>query len=794
MADGTFWEDERNKNYVDVKKSAHNILLEKIKQADKKIAGDDNPVARRLLLLTLLIKYLEDRGVFATENNFFSKYVNGANTFFDVLKDGTIGSIEKLLKYLEERFNGDIFILKRKNGERLTQSMIQQIVNVIRPDIDEKGQLYFWDMYNFAYIPIEVISHIYQYFTEKGQGAVFTPVLLVNLMIDQVMPLEFIKGNEKIFDPTCGSGIFLVSAFRRLVYVYQRKEKGKVTPWKLVALLKKTIYGIELQEEAAYITSFSLALAVCDALRPDIIWKELKFEKLIEKNIFIGDFGKRGNDVLKVNKLGTGFDIILGNPPFKSELTQSMKDDLNTTGLAIPDQQMAYYVLKKCTEKYLSYGNKLCMIQPYGFLYNNKTADIRASFFAENKVVKVLDFISVSGLFYDADTKAIVIQLSKKKPENVHKLSHLTFRRTIATNERICFELDHYDYHTVLQRQAADKKFSWKANLLGGGRLNQLDKRLREDFDSIRIFLKKKKWVVNEGFIIGNGKNDGTFLEGKPLLTPEAFMKFGLDKRLFKTVNTKAIERPRREIIYHPPLLVMHKKDALNLAFWNEGFLAYRHNFVGIKSPEQQKEELAFFWKAFMNNKEKTLKPILILLGSQTLAGRATAALSNDIMNLPWPEDGNYNLIPWEKELLDDIRIYMAEYIRKGQGSALLQKTAIKGDFENYAQTFLRLMKIPYPDMKLIKCSKSDNLAFIAFSFSDSVDSFPELNNPDWEKNLNSIILKEQNDILQTQRILRIFTGNILIIVKPNKLRYWIRSTAIRDVDDVIVDIFKGGK
>ena len=203
---------------------------------------------------------------------------------------------------------------------------------------------------------------------------------------------------------------------------------------------------------------------------------------------------------------------------------------------------------------------------------------------------------------------------------------------------------------------------------------------------------------------------------------------------------------------------------------------------------------LAFFWKAFMNNKEKTLKPILILLGSQTLAGRATAALSNDIMNLPWPEDGNYNLIPWEKELLDDIRIYMAEYIRKGQGSALLQKTVIKADFENYAQTFLRLMKTPYPNMKVIKHMKSDNLAFIVFSFSDLVDYLPELDNPDWDKKLGSIILKEQSDVLQTRRILRIFTGNTLIIVKPNKLRYWIRSTAIRDVDDVIVDIFKGGK
>jgi hypothetical protein len=163
-------------------------------------------------------------------------------------------------------------------------------------------------------------------------------------------------------------------------------------------------------------------------------------------------------------------------------------------------------------------------------------------------------------------------------------------------------------------------------------------------------------------------------------------------------------------------------------------------------------------------------------------------------MNLPWPEDGNYNLIPWEKELLDDIRIYMAEYIRKGQDSVLLKKTVTKANIENYAQTFLRLVKTPYPNMKLIKYLKSDNLAFIAFSFSDTVDSLPELDSPDWDKKLQSLTSKEQSDVLQTRRILRIFTGNTLIIVKPNKLRYWIRSTAIRDVDDVIVDIFKGGK
>jgi hypothetical protein len=32
------------------------------------------------------------------------------------------------------------------------------------------------------------------------------------------------------------------------------------------------------------------------------------------------------------------------------------------------------------------------------------------------------------------------------------------------------------------------------------------------------------------------------------------------------------------------------------------------------------------------------------------------------------------------------------------------------------------------------------------------------------------------------------------MIVKPNKLRYWIRSTAIRDVDDVLIEVVQGGE
>jgi hypothetical protein len=812
LADGTFWEDERNKNYIDVTKSAHNVLLEKIKKADKEINGRNKPVARRLLLLTLLIKYLEDRGVFKTEKDFFSKYVEGANSFYDVLNEGTVDDLVVLLKKLENKFNGDIFVVTKKKNEKITQTLINKIANIVRADTDADNQLYFWDIYNFEHIPVEVISHIYQYFTDREKGSVFTPVILVNLMLDQVMSLENIKGDEKIFDPTCGSGIFLVSAFRRLIFINRQKNREWITPKNLVELLKNTIYGVELSEEAANITSFSLALAVCDALQPDIIWRELKFEKTIKHNIFIGDFGERGKNALKASKSENGFDIILGNPPFVEKLTDAIIHDLAKSNRTIPSNQLAYYVLLTSTEKYLSKSGKICIIQPYGFLYNALATQMRCAFFKEVTVEKIFDFISINGLFYDANTKAIAIQIRRKKPSDENKIMHLTFRRTIAINKKICFELDHYDYNQVLQKDAIDEKYTWKANLLGGGRLVQLAKRLGE-FNTIQDYITLKGWLAREGYIVGEQKNNDTqsskkrkeqkpagWLYGRPLLVSRALTSAGINKDMLDRVKFRKFVYSGNKTIYQSPLMVIAEMDTLNSGLWDEGFLAYTHEFFGIKVQLADKAELKTFYSWFKNN-NNILRSCLHFCGGRMLTSRSTATQKKDILNLPYPDNGEFDFVPWEKELLDDVRNYMADYVRVGQDSELLKNEASDQDLQQYSQTFLRLMNKTYPHLKEGRKLKHKDFRLVAFSFSNVAFSFSnednslsELDASDWLEKLSSLITKEKTNSLRTQRVIRIYTGDILIIVKPNKLRYWIRSTAIRDVDDVIVEIFKGEK
>ena len=63
LSDGTFWDDPENADLAESGKAAHQQLIRAVVETDKEIDGQKFPVLRRLLLLTVLIKYLEDRGV-----------------------------------------------------------------------------------------------------------------------------------------------------------------------------------------------------------------------------------------------------------------------------------------------------------------------------------------------------------------------------------------------------------------------------------------------------------------------------------------------------------------------------------------------------------------------------------------------------------------------------------------------------------------------------------------------------------------------------------------------------------
>ena len=96
-----------------------------------------------------------------------------------------------------------------------------------------------------------------------------------------------------------------------------------------------------------------------------------------------------------------------------------------------------------------------------------------------------------------------------------------------------------------------------------------------------------------------------------------------------------------------------------------------------------------------------------------------------------------------------------------------------------------------YDNLKADKPVFLGSLICQPFYFGDR----PELSwlGKNTESELYKLIYYENHSHLRTVRLLRFYDKNVLLIIKPDRLRYWIRSTAIRDADETLKDLYQQG-
>ncbi|MCY2994886.1 MAG: N-6 DNA methylase [Planctomycetota bacterium] len=788
LAEGTFWDDPENQKLAKDDAAAHRSLIQAIVEADKELDGANKPLRRRLLVLTVLIKYLEDRGVFPPGH--FGRFHAGARSFRDMLRMGTVEEVSKLLRYFERKFNGDVFSLG-DDGQQLTQAELRHFTELVEAKT-LGGQQHFWELFSFQHIPVEVISRLYQRFV-TGHGAVYTPPFLAALLLDQVMPYDRLTGKEKVLDPACGSGIFLVGAFKRLVIHWRSRNCWqKPTVDDLKEILARSIHGVELETGAVDLTAFSLALAVCDALEPPVIWRSLKLDKLRGRNLREGDFFDTATLADSANHAWPKtFDIVVGNPPFESKLTPAAKavDKARPKSQPrLPDKQVAYLFLEQGLRS-LSPGGSLCLIQPHGLLYNSKTGAFRQHLMSLARLDSAFDFVSMRGMYEGADPKTIAWHAVQEPLAN-GPVNHLTFRRTYSASERIAFEIDHYDWHVISQRQTLENPFVWRIGLLGGGRLQEISERIRR-FRTLADFVGDKNWEYGEGFIVGNRAIEAKFLTDSPLLPTPAFTEDSIDENLIERVTETHFEAPRNPDRFAPPLVLIKEHASLPIAFWDHSSLAYRDKIVGIHAPPEQRTELVAVF-TLLQARKRFYQFCCTINGTQALIGKATSILKQDIDRLPFPDDpSELDLAFWEDALKEDVLNHMTDFVRLGQDSDLLKKAATKDDVREYSSLYVQMLGSLYRNLQAADAVPLNGLIAQPFYFGDRPDV--SWLGQDCEDALHRLVYDQSRESLRTVRVVRYYESNVILIVKPNRLRYWIRSTAIRDADDTLIDLREQG-
>src|SRR5262249_21924175 len=150
-----------------------------------------------------------------------------------------------------------------------------------------------------------------------------------------------------------------------------------------------------------------------------------------------------------------------------------------------------------------------------------------------------------------------------------------------------------------------------------------------------------------------------------------------------------------------------------------------------------------------------------------------------------YPEDeSDFDLTFWEQSLADDTNRYVAPYVRLGQQSEVLKMAADTDSLRQYALLYCRLLGSLYDHLRSSDAVFLDGLICQPFFFGDA----PAIKwlGPDCEEQLKTLVFQESFSSLRTVRVVRFYHENLIFIVKPDRLRYWIRSTAIRDADDTL--------
>lgn len=282
----------------------------------------DRSTAQLLLGQTLFVSYLEHRGIVSP----YYRKQHAVGELHALIRARDRKGLVRLLSELSGSFNGDFLaptVATRAGWSRLPDGALRLLDAFLARVNMRTGQGSFWN-YDFRFIPVELLSGIYETFLgdeQRDLGAYYTPRHLANLVVDLAFDGIVDPAAEVVYDGACGSGILLTTAFRRMLGHIQA-QRGEILPLSdRIDLLKERILGSDISEPACRVTAFSLYLSLLEDLVPSDIAKltedpSTKLPPLLGHTIH---HGTPNGDFFSPKNLLTkrAWTLMISNPPWR---------------------------------------------------------------------------------------------------------------------------------------------------------------------------------------------------------------------------------------------------------------------------------------------------------------------------------------------------------------------------------------------------------------------------------------------------------------------------------------------
>jgi len=623
-------------------KKLNDALLENLKYLTEKLKNDYKvSFATKLVLRLIFIRYLIDRGVNLGYDGFSFDVESSQKALLSLLDSRD--ALYALFTHLKVKFNGNLFEQDNEKVDELTEPALEVIKDFLSANISTRsGQLSLFDLYDFNIIPVELISNIYEILlgkeAQEKDNAFYTPKYLVDYVLDNSID-DHIKqsGTCRILDPSCGSGVFLVDSYRRMVEKTLNGEQYTQDDELLRNILKENIYGIDLNEDAINVAIFSLYLAVLDYKNPRTL-TQFKLPPLKEENLLVCDFF----DVKKLIWLQEiSFDFIIGNPPWgdKPGKHTDYCKEYGYKHLLQNNDTCRCFVLRS---KEFCGDNTVCsFVLKAKILYMRKgpSKRFREFLLTETKVMRVVELSSVrKQIFKGADAPAIILTYKFSDEDNTgNRFEHIAMKKNEFFRLFKIIVVEKTDIKSIKQNLLIENDWAWKTLVYGlTGDLDNLFKLKTLPTLEESINAQSPKIEKGRGMEYKDGKMDAShLLERDMLVSRNAISHFLMLGRTEKFSKSRVYRVSNKALFYAPYCLVMIGPDLDNYtmrAVYSETDYVFQAAIYAIKGSAEQKDFLLNI-TGLLNSK---LYAYLNLMLGSSLGIEREQRLQDEILKLPF--------------------------------------------------------------------------------------------------------------------------------------------------------------
>ena len=829
------------KKQKEVKNEVDTYLLNNLVALKEELSkfDTDNENINGLILKSLFVKYLEDRKILTDIN------------FTEVLKKGNPSELIKVFSEIAV-INGDIL----KKDLKVTKEHIKELAIFYSHDYKEykKGQPNLFYPYKFDKIPIQLISNVYEEFLgrtnkkeKKSKGIFYTRTFVIDFMLSHtIYPKIEKQSHSTILDPACGSGAFLVRAFKKIL---KSQPKKYLSIDEKAEILQKQIFGIDTDVNALQITAFSLYLTLLDGINKNEIQEQLKKRNpilpsligynLLKKNTIVDDIKfevKVNSNVYSFTK----FDFIVVNPPW-TELKKSEEKDKDVKRIRNEiDRNTLFENVSKyqTSQAFLLKIDKLCHSETdIAIIVNNsnffnigsgnlKPQKFRQEILEKYRLKYFYELSDVSEiLFKGTKHPSAVLILDKKNPTDNHTVKYITPRLTIFSKKLKLISYSSKDVKEVKQKDLQKEDVLWRVFAKGNW----------DDYKLLKRIEFKKNNDINVIFC-GRGinpnkatpKSDKSIL--KELVEANYLRKFYIEKTNTININ-QAFERERvdkknlfsgsrilvkrmpsvkdklklttvfvENELYFKEQIISLKLNHQNLhkafsSLLNSSLIGYYFNNTsaqtnkGKKKPSIRHQELINL--PFIRLSEDNIKKLNLLydkINSNKGQNLKTDNLEKELDELVF---GLYGLLEFEKEIINEF--YQINVERKND-------VVEPQDIQNYIEAFRDTYQLMIKENLRLNASFiiSKNIgAVVKFDIVDKNGSIREIKQGGFTQRQILNLVKErqiQKELLNgsiNEEKVKIYEEKNFYIIKSNQFKDWTKRQAIEDANEEVKEMLK---